>query len=55
MNKSCYNCYNERICIHKQNVFKLLDDTYFLEDIEGLLEIMGKEVAKRCKWWKEKS
>lgn len=48
--ESCFYCKNQLICKHYAKLFDKLEFIQFMNDSQGFIKIMVKEIYKRCKF-----
>jgi len=50
--KSCFNCRNKNICVHKTRIFEKLELTLFIvSDAGGLVTSIANSIGVRCKYY----
>jgi len=50
--KSCFNCRNQNICVHKTRIFERLENVLpIISDQGGLITIIANGLGVRCKYY----
>lgn len=50
--KSCFNCRNQNICVHKARIFEKLENVLFvISDAGGLISSIANGIGIRCKYY----
>jgi hypothetical protein len=50
--KSCFNCRNQNICIHKARIFERLENVLFIvSNPSGLINLIADGIGTKCKYY----